>query len=143
MAMHSATPYAAQQPSDEQLTPRNRTRRPAAVAVPSPVSSVEPQGAAPRRHPDDEAMLLMMKVVERVEVAKSFAKIAAGIVTVSAAHAAKQLRGAADAKMVEVIERDGPLKAHYSRIRKIARAAAQAAVHVATHRPAAEEESAG
>ena len=78
-------------------------------------------------------MRLMMKVVERVEVTRSFAKLAAGIFTVSAARAAQQLRVVADAKMVEVVEREGGLKTHYTRVRKIARAAAAAAVHVATH----------
>jgi hypothetical protein len=88
--------------------------------------------------PDQEAMLLMMKVVERVEVAKSFAKIAAGLLTVSAARASVQLRTVADAKMAETIEREGGLKTKVDRVRKIARAAAEAAVHVATHRPARE-----
>ena len=123
MAMQSEIPYAdadAQQPSDEPST-RARARRPAAVPT--------------RPDPDAEAMRLMLKVVERVEVARSFAKIAAGIFTVSAARAAQQLRVVADSKMSEVVEREGGLKTHYGRVRKIAHAAAAAAVHVATHRP--------
>lgn len=84
-------------------------------------------------------MLLLMKVVERVEVAKSFAKIAAGLFTVSAARAAQQLRVVADAKMVEVVDRNGGMKTRYERVRKIARAATEAAVHVAKHRPEASE----
>jgi hypothetical protein len=80
-------------------------------------------------------MLLMRKVVERVAVAKSFARIAAGLVTVTAARAAQQLRATADAKMVDVVDGQSGLKSHYDRARKIARAATQAAVHVATHRP--------
>ncbi len=84
-------------------------------------------------------MLLMMKVVERVEVAKSFAKIATGIVAGVAASAAVQLRAAANAKMVSVVEREGGLKNRLDRVRKIAKAATDAAVHVATHRPAAPE----
>ncbi len=114
--------------SSEQPASRPRPRR-AARAAPAPV----------RRHPDEEAMLLMMKVVERVEVAKSFAKIATGIVAGVAASAAVQLRAAADAKMVSVVEREGGLKNRLDRVRKIAKAATDAAVHVATHRPAAPE----
>lgn len=80
-------------------------------------------------------MLLMTKVVERLEVATSFARIAAGLFTVSAARAAQRLRVVTDAKMYEVVDRPGGLKTHYDRARKIARAATEAAVHVATHRP--------
>ncbi len=116
--------------SSEQPASRPRPRRAARPApAPAPV----------RRHPDEEAMLLMMKVVERVEVAKSFAKIATGIVAGVAASAAVQLRAAADAKMVSVVEREGGLKNRLDRVRKIAKAATDAAVHVATHRPAAPE----
>ena len=80
-------------------------------------------------------MQLMMKVVERVEVAKSFARIAAGIFTVTAARAGVQLRAVADAKMAEAAQRDGGVLSQVDRVRKIARAAKDAAVHVATHRP--------
>ena len=80
-------------------------------------------------------MLIMMKVVERVEVAKSFAKIATGLVAGIAANAAVQLRAAADAKVIAVVEREGGLKSRYERVRTIAKAATDAAVHVATHRP--------
>jgi len=89
----------------------------------------------PRLSPDEEAMQLMLKVVERVEVAKSFAKIAAGIVSVTAARASVQLRAVADAKMAEAKEREGGVLSQVDRVRKIARAAKDAAVHVATHRP--------
>ncbi len=80
-------------------------------------------------------MLLMMKVVERVEVAKSFAKIATGLVAGIASNAAVQLRAAADAKVSAVVEREGGLKSRYERVRTIAKAATDAAVHVTTHRP--------
>ena len=91
---------------NEQPASRPRARQPAQPAPrPSP------------RHPDEEAMLLMMKLVQRVEVAKSFAKIAAGLVAATAA---------------------GSLKVRYDQARKIARAASDAAVHVAKNRPAAE-----
>lgn len=66
-------------------------------------------------------MLLMMKVLERAQVAKSFAKLAAGLITVSAARASVQLR-------------EGPIKSRLDSVRKIARAATDAAVHVATQR---------
>ena len=83
-----------------------------------------------RPSPDEEAMLLMMKVLERAQVAKSFARLAAGLLTVGAARATVQLR-------------EGPLKSRLDNVRKIARAATAAAVHVAKHRPeaAAAEES--
>jgi hypothetical protein len=91
--------------------------------------------AAARLSPDEEAMQLMLKLVERVEVAKSFAKIAAGIFSVTAARAAVQLRAVADAKMTETVEREGGLRSQVDKVRKIARAAKDAAVHVAKHRP--------
>lgn len=91
----------------------------------------------PRLSPDEEAMQLMLKVVERVEVAKSFAKIAAGIFSVTAARATVQLRAVAEARMAESIDREGGVLRRVDRVRKIARAAKDAAVHVATHRPPA------
>jgi len=80
-------------------------------------------------------MQLMMKVVERVEVAKSFAKIAAGIVGVSAIRAGATLRAVADAKIAEAATHDRGVLSHVEKVRKIARAAKDAAVHVATTRP--------
>ena len=84
--------------------------------------------------PDDEAMLLMQKILDRTAVAKSFAKIATGFVLGSAAVAAQHLRVATDAKV-----RAAGLDARLERVRKIARAATQAAVHVAKHREAPAE----
>ncbi len=112
-------------------------------AADQPISGTRgrPEAVPPPRArltPDEEAMQLMLKVIERVEVAKSFAKIAAGIFSVTAARATVQLRAVADAKMAETIEREGGLKNQVDRVRKIARAAKDAAVHVATHRPAPE-----
>jgi hypothetical protein len=107
-----------------------------------PPSGTRPRGpgaSSKRLTPDEEAMLLMMKVAERVEVAKSFAKIAAGLLTVTAARASVQLRAVADAKMAETVEREGGLKDRFEHVRKIARAAKDAAIHVATHRPEREE----
>ena len=75
------------------------------MAMPSPPK---------RLNPDQEAMLLMMKLIDRIEVATSFAKIAAGLATVTATRASEQLR--------------------VTRVLKIARAAAGAAVHVAKKR---------
>ena len=71
-----------------------------------------------RTSPDEEAMHLMTKVLERALVAKSFAKLAGGLLTVSAAQATLQLRAVADAKLAEV--------------KRVARAATEAALHVAT-----------
>jgi hypothetical protein len=130
MPMHDVSLHEAPASRDddhgtEQPISGTRARRPAAVAA----------APSPRLSPDEEAMQLMMKVVERVEVAKSFAKIAAGIFTVTAARATVQLRAVADAKMTETVEREGGLRSQVDRVRKIARAAKDAAVHVATHRP--------
>jgi hypothetical protein len=123
MAMHSEeTSYEPQEPR-EQPASRRRARPVAAAAPP------------PQRDPDAEALLLMQKVFERVEVAKSFAKIATGLLTLTAARAAQQLRVVADAKVVAVVDREGGVKTQLDRVRKIARAATEAAVHVATHRP--------
>ena len=129
MAMPSVTAYEAQ-PQDratEQPASGVRAKR-------TPQAAPAPQTAPARLHPDQEAMLLMMKMVERVEVARSFAKIAAGLLSVTASKASEQLRIAADAKMAEVIDRDGGLKSRYGRVLKVVKAAKDAAVHVAAHR---------
>ena len=97
---------------------------------------------AARPSPDEEAMQLMMKVLERVEVAKSFAKIAAGVVGVSAIRAGATLRAVADAKIAEAVEHDRGVLSHVEKVRKIARAAKDAAVHVATTRPETKPEPA-
>ncbi len=107
-------------------------------AAPHVPPSRERARSAPDRRrpsPDEEAMQLMMKVVERVEVAKSFAKIAAGIVGVSAIRAGASLRAVADAKIAEAATHDRGVLSHVEKVRKIARAAKDAALHVATQRP--------
>lgn len=71
--------------------------------------------------PDEEAMRLMREVARRAQIARSFAKLAGGLLTVSAARASLSLRAAADARLAEV--------------RRVARAATEAAVHVAAHAP--------
>jgi len=116
------------------VTPHQVQTRREDRASDQPVSATRVRPSA-RLTPDEEAMQLMLKVVERVEVAKSFAKIAAGIFSVTAARATVQLRAVADAKMAEAVERDGGVLRQVDRVRKIARAAKDAAVHVATHRP--------
>ena len=127
MAMPMPMPlHEVPEAQPHQVPPVSRTRVRREEAEPRPRL---------RLSPDEEAMQLMLEVVERVEVAKSFAKIAAGIFSVTAARAAVQLRAVADAKMAEAIERDGGVLGQVDRIRKIARAAKDAAVHVATHRP--------
>jgi hypothetical protein len=87
--------------------------------TPEPVSGTRtpPQQ---RISPDEEAMQLLVKVVERARVAKSFAKLAGGLLTVTAAEASLHLRAAADAKVAEMMT--------------LARAAKDAAVHVAQQR---------
>ena len=65
-------------------------------------------------------MRLMIEIARRAQVAKSFAKLAGGLLTVSAAQASRELRAVADAKLVEV--------------RRFAQAAKEAAVHVAKPR---------
>jgi hypothetical protein len=111
----------------EQPASGTRARRPQAAARPAPAPSARPD-------PEQEAILLMSKVVERVEVATAFAKLASGLLAVTAARAAAQLKAVADQKIGEAMEREGGLGAHYARAVTIARAAKGAAVHVATHR---------
>jgi len=142
MAMPNATAFEAQTqtPSDrpsEQPDSGPRARRPAAAP------GAAPHAAPARMHPDQEAMLLMMKVVDRIEVARSFAKIAAGILTVTAAKASEQLRVVADAKMAEMIDREGGLKTKVGKALRIVKAAKEAAVHVAAHRADAGAEESG
>ena len=125
VSLHDVSAGRDEDRATEQPISGTRARRPA------------PAAAAPalRHTPDEEAMQLMMRAVERVEVAKSFAKIAAGIFTVTTARATVRLRAVADAKMTQTFEREGGLRSQVDRVRKIARAAKDAAVHVATHRP--------
>ena len=81
----------------------------------------EEPATKPRRiSADEEAMQLMMDVARRAQVAKSFAKLAGGLLTVSAAQASLQLRAVADAKLAEM--------------KRLAQAAKDAAVHVAKQR---------
>jgi hypothetical protein len=139
MPLHDGSLHEAPASGDDdratvQPVSGTRARRSAAAASPASAASAT-SAASARLSPDEEAMQLMMMVVERVEVAKSFAKIAAGIFTVTAARASVQLRAVADAKMAESIEREGGLMTRLDKVRKIARAAKDAAVHVATHRP--------
>lgn len=126
LPLHEVPANRDEDRATEQPISGTRARRATTTAAAAP---------SPRLSPDEEAMQLMMKVVERVEVAKSFAKIAAGIFTVTAARATVQLRAVADAKMAETVEREGGLRSQVDKVRKIARAAKDAAVHVATHRP--------
>ena len=113
------------EPHDERSTPETRTED---TRSSEPVSGTRARRAPPPRpSPDEEAMLLMMRVVERAQVAKSFAKLAAGLLTVGAARASAHLT---EGPL-------GPLKSRIDSVRKIARAATEAAVHVAAHRPEA------
>ena len=137
VSLHEAPASRDDERATEQPISGPRDRRPVAVAAAAAAAA-----SSPRLSPDEEAMQLMMKVVERVEVAKSFAKIAASLFTVTAARATVQLRAVADAKMAETIEREGGLMTRVDRVRKIARAAKDAAVHVATHRPQPHQETA-
>ena len=65
-------------------------------------------------------MRLMVSLARHAQVAASFARLAGGLLSVTAAQASLQLRSVADAKLVEA--------------KRIARAATEAAVHVATTR---------
>ena len=143
VSLHEAPASRDDDRATEQPISGPRARRPvAAAAATAATTAAAAAASSPRLSPDEEAMQLMMKVVERVEVAKSFAKIAAGLFTVTAARATVQLRAVADAKMAESIEREGGLMTRVDRVRKIARAAKDAAVHVATHRPQPHQETA-
>ena len=137
VSLHEAPASRDDERATEQPISGPRARRPVAAATATAAAA-----SSLRLSPDEEAMQLMMKVVERVEVAKSFAKIAASLFTVTAARATVQLRAVADAKMAETIEREGGLMTRVDRVRKIARAAKDAAVHVATHRPQPHQETA-
>ena len=143
VSLHEAPASRDDDRATEQPISGPRARRPvAAAAATAATTAAAAAASSPRLSPDEEAMQLMRKVVERVEVAKSFAKIAAGLFTVTAARATLQLRAVADAKMAESIEREGGLMTRVDRVRKIARAAKDAAVHVATHRPQPHQETA-
>ena len=142
VSLHEAPASRDDDRATEQPISGPRARRPVAAATAATAAAAAAAASSPRLSPDEEAMQLMRKVVERVEVAKSFAKIAAGLFTVTAARATVQLRAVADAKMAESIEREGGLMTRVDRVRKIARAAKDAAVHVATHRPQPHQETA-
>lgn len=122
-----------ERPSEQPIS-GTRARRSAPARGSAPVPERTPR-LGHDHDPDREATLLMMKVVERVEVARSFAKLAAGILTESAVRASAQLRAAADRTIRGTVEREGGLRSRYDRALRVARAAREAAIHVATHRP--------
>lgn len=76
--------------------------------------------------------------IERAEVARAFATLTSGLVTMSAARAVSQLRAVADQKVAEAVTGKGAVGSRYAHWIRVARAARDAAVHVATHRPARE-----
>ena len=119
------------------------------MAMPMPAQGSETKTQEPvsgtraaRMTPDQEAMLLMTKIVERALVAKSFAKIAAGLLTATAASASVHLRAAADAKISETIDRtidrEGGIRSRVEsrveHVKKLARVAAESAAAVAARR---------
>lgn len=76
----------------------------------------------PAHDPDAEAIKIAAKVVQKVAVARSLAKIAGSV-----------LRSYADRKMVEMVESDaGNALAHVERARRMANAAREAAKHAAS-----------
>lgn len=103
-------PHDADEPSTTDPYARTRTNRP-------------PPGRMPA---DEEAVRLMANLLERAQVARSFAKLAGGLLAVSATQASLQLRAVADAKLAEMM--------------RVARAVKDAAVHVATQGPEHETE---
>ncbi len=82
--------------------------------------------------PDEEALRLMSKLCNRLQVAKSFARIAAGMVQEQASHASSVLRVAAGVAKVQVAPQEAAVRARVEQVRRVARAAAEAAVHVTT-----------
>lgn len=74
------------------------------------------------KDPDAEALEIVSKVVEKVAVAKSLARIASSV-----------LRSFADQKMAEIVESDaGNALVHVERARRVANAAREAAKHAAS-----------
>lgn len=96
---------------------RARLRR----VPPPPVSEtharVTPSSVPPPSDPDAEALLFVAKMMGRARVAQGVAKIAAGLVAGVASRATADL-----------------LESRYARVLHVARAAANAATHVATQR---------
>lgn len=88
------------------------------IQVPAPVSETQPRVRSASLDPDAEALLLVAKTMHHARIAKGVARIAFGM-----------LAGAASRRSAEVLH--GP---RASRIVSVARAAAQAASHVATQR---------
>ncbi len=76
----------------------------------------------------------MMRLAERFEVAKSFARIALSVAQVSAVRASKGLRDAAEDAIADSLEDDASLPSRVAALSRVARAAAGAAVHVAKQR---------
>jgi hypothetical protein len=126
------------EPSHGGEQPASGTRRRPEGAAASARASEAPRARRPS--PDEEAMRLMQTVLQRAEVARSFTRLAAGLVTLSAARASAQVRAAAEETLAEALAREGGLGPRARRWVKIARAAKDAAIHVATHRPGTRDE---
>lgn len=101
----------------------------AAPRVVPPRSGSAPKAASSRasqvriaRDPDAEAVAIVNKVIEKVAVAKSLARIASSLA-----------RSYADQKMAQIVETDaGNAIAHVERARRVATAVKEAATHAAS-----------
>lgn len=85
------------------------------------------------RDPEEEAIEIATRVVERFEVAKSLARLFAGVAREHAAVAGAGLKALADQKVAEIVAKDGgKLAARALQAQRFAKAAAAAAAHAAT-----------
>ncbi len=94
--------------------------------------SVDPTSAS--FDPDAEALRLAMRVVAHARVARSFARIAAGVVQESAKQASTVLKAYAGAALATPPAQDAPAEAPQAvdaaALKRLARAAAEAATEV-------------
>ena len=96
---------------------------------------IAPRAAASRRQarprdPDAQAIAIASRVIEKIAVARSLARIFGSYARANVDVAGGVLRAYADQKMAEIVTREGA-GTHVDRARKIATAAAEAARHAA------------
>jgi hypothetical protein len=82
--------------------------------------------------PDEEALRLVVKLANRLQVARSFARLTAGVLQERAARASEVLKVYSEVAKVQLAPSEAALRARVDHVQRVARAAAEAAVQVTT-----------
>jgi hypothetical protein len=92
----------------------------------------EPAMARDLVDPDEEALRLVVKLANRLQVARSFARLTAGVLQERAARASEVLKVYSQVAKVQLAPSEAALRARVDHVQRVARAAAEAAVQVTT-----------